>query len=303
MNLVRTVCEPERPRRRPRRSQWPVLAKPGPAVELNGHVDDILGHGRHRDLDLRDLVHRAGNALLIQMPGGLEHQQTALLDRDPGLGDALGVAAQLGQRTTEGLASQRSPAGQLKGTLGQTDQAHAVMNSTRPETPLGEAITRERNLLLPLLERADLTIDTTHTTVHQLRDLVRERLVREPYALSLLVESFGYKHGTPQDADFVFDARCLPNPHWQPDLRPLTGRDGPVAEYLGADHLVQAFHGQVRDFLTEWLPAFQRENRSYLTVAVGCTGGQHRSVYLAERLAADFRHQGLAVTVRHRELS
>lgn len=172
-----------------------------------------------------------------------------------------------------------------------------------PDVPLGEAITGERELLMPLLERADLTLDTTHTTVHQLREIVRERLARAPHSLSLLLESFGYKHGTPPDADFVFDARCLPNPHWQPDLRPLTGRDAAVADYLAGSDLVGDYLEQVRAFLAHWLPAFQRENRSYLTIAIGCTGGQHRSVYLVERLAEAFREQGLATTVRHRELS
>ncbi|PWG65210.1 RNase adapter RapZ [Sediminicurvatus halobius] len=172
-----------------------------------------------------------------------------------------------------------------------------------PEVPLGEAITGERELLMPLLERADLTLDTTHTTVHQLRDIVRDRLARAPHSLSLLLESFGYKHGTPPDADFVFDARCLPNPHWQPDLRPLTGRDPAVAEYLGASELVGDYLEHVGAFLSHWLPAFRRENRSYLTIAIGCTGGQHRSVYLAEHLARRFREEGVAVTVRHRELS
>ncbi len=170
------------------------------------------------------------------------------------------------------------------------------------DTSLDEAIHRERELLEPLLERADLTIDTTRTTVHELRDLVRARLVRAPYTLSLMFESFGYKHGLPPDADFVFDARCLPNPHWNAELRPLTGRDEPVAAFLEAQETVTAFHTQVRDFLAEWIPRFQQENRSYLTIAIGCTGGQHRSVYLAERLCGDFRGRLGQVNVRHREL-
>ncbi|HKJ94468.1 MAG TPA: RNase adapter RapZ [Gammaproteobacteria bacterium] len=171
------------------------------------------------------------------------------------------------------------------------------------ETPLTEAITRERALLTPILERADLTIDTTQTTVHQLREMVRERLVREPLGLSLLFQSFGYKHGTPPDADFVFDARGLPNPHWEPDLRPQTGRDPPVAEFLSGQPDVNAYLADIRGFLERWLPAFLRENRSYLTVAIGCTGGQHRSVYLVERLASHFADSDFSVSVRHRELS
>ncbi|MGD8429981.1 MAG: RNase adapter RapZ [Ectothiorhodospiraceae bacterium] len=171
------------------------------------------------------------------------------------------------------------------------------------DMPLSEAIERERQLLSPLLERADLTMDTTQTTVHQLRELVRQRLVRSPFQLSLLFQSFGYKHGTPPDADYVFDARCLPNPHWEPELRALTGRDTAVIEYLESQPMVGQYLSDVREFLDRWIPAFQRENRSYLTVAIGCTGGQHRSVYLAESLAEHFRKQLGQVAVRHRETS
>lgn len=170
------------------------------------------------------------------------------------------------------------------------------------DTSLSEAIQRERLLLEPLHERADLTVDTTRTTVHQLRDLVRERMVRAPFELSLSFESFGYKHGLPPDADFVFDARCLPNPHWEPELRQLTGRDEPVQAYLDQQPAIAEYFEQVRTFLANWMPSFQRENRSYLTVAIGCTGGQHRSVYLAERLGEHFRAERGPISIRHREL-
>lgn len=171
------------------------------------------------------------------------------------------------------------------------------------DTPLADAINRERTLLTPIHSRADLVIDTTATTLHQLRDVVRERLTRSTRQLSLLFQSFGFKHGVPNDADFVFDARVLPNPHWEPSLRPLTGLDAPVADYLGEQPDVDAMYADIRDFLVRWIPAFKRENRSYLTVAIGCTGGQHRSVYLAERLARDFDDGTQDVSVRHRELS
>jgi UPF0042 nucleotide-binding protein len=171
------------------------------------------------------------------------------------------------------------------------------------QLPLAEAIEEERQLLSPIVEQADLIIDTTLTTVHQLRELVRERMVRAPYSLSLLFESFGHKHGVPSDADFVFDVRCLPNPHWEPELRRFTGRDEPVATYLAGHDTVNRYVEQLIEFLEEWVPAFERENRSYLTVAFGCTGGQHRSVYVAERLAEHFRGTREHVSVRHRELS
>jgi len=175
---------------------------------------------------------------------------------------------------------------------------------TRDGITLAEAIELERRLLAPIAERADMQLDTSRTNVHQLRDLVRERVERRsPRELSLLFQSFGYKHGLPGDADFVFDLRCLPNPHWEAELRPLTGMDERVGAYLAGDARVARMIGQITQFLEDWIPRFEAENRSYLTVALGCTGGQHRSVYVAERLAAHFRGKRAHVTTRHRELT
>ncbi|TCK17553.1 UPF0042 nucleotide-binding protein [Thiogranum longum] len=168
---------------------------------------------------------------------------------------------------------------------------------------LAEAIELERQLLEPIARRADLFIDTSQTTVHQLRDMVQQRVERrEDNHLSLMFQSFGFKHGIPGDADFVFDARCLPNPHWRPELRPLTGRDEAVAQYLGNEAQVTAMVDNLTAFLDTWIPAFEADNRSYLTVAIGCTGGQHRSVYLVEQLQHYFRTRYPNVTTRHREL-
>lgn len=175
---------------------------------------------------------------------------------------------------------------------------------SRPDVPLGEAIQTERQFLEPLATHADWRIDTTLTNVHQLRRLIQERLGTKSAArLSLMFESFGYKHGLPPDADFVFDVRCLPNPHWEPRLRPLTGLDREVAEYLESQPLVNEMYEAIRDFLERWLGHFVAENRSYLTVAIGCTGGQHRAPYLAERLAQHFRCSLANTMTRHRELS
>ncbi len=170
--------------------------------------------------------------------------------------------------------------------------------------PLADAIRQERTLLQPISTDASLHIDTTHTNVHQLRDLVQERVgAKTAGTLSLLFKSFGFKHGVPEDADFVFDVRCLPNPHWEPRLRPQTGLDADVAEYLSAQPLVDEMFDELQQFLTTWIPRFESENRSYLTVALGCTGGQHRSVYLAQRLGEHFKARYPSVLVRHRELS
>jgi len=172
------------------------------------------------------------------------------------------------------------------------------------KVPLAEAIAREQLLLAPIAERASLVIDTSNTNVHELRELVIERVERRRHrSLSLLFESFGYKHGIPADADFVFDARCLPNPHWDPRLRPHTGRDQPVIDFLAGQAQVNDMYEQLRHFLETWIPAFERDNRSYLTVAIGCTGGQHRSVYLVEQLARHFHSSYPNIVVRHRELA
>jgi RNase adapter protein RapZ len=168
---------------------------------------------------------------------------------------------------------------------------------------LADAIRQERNLLEPISANASLHIDTTHTNVHQLRDLVQERVgAKTTGTLSLLFKSFGFKHGVPEDADFVFDVRCLPNPHWDARLRPHTGLDKDVADYLNDQPMVDEMYAEIRDFLDTWIPRFESENRSYLTVALGCTGGQHRSVYLAQRLGEHFKTQYPTVLVRHREL-
>jgi len=169
---------------------------------------------------------------------------------------------------------------------------------------LAEAVERERNLLEPIAKRADLFIDTSKSTILQLRGLVHQRIERRQEShMSLSFESFGYKHGIPTDVDFVFDARCLPNPHWLPDLEPLTGRDPDVIKYLEGEILVKQMYQELCHFLDHWIPAFEADNRSYLTIAIGCTGGQHRSVYLTERLARHFADRYPSVTIRHRELT
>jgi UPF0042 nucleotide-binding protein len=169
---------------------------------------------------------------------------------------------------------------------------------------LKEALAQEQRLLVPLANAADLTIDTSRLSVHELRELIRGRVVeRARSGPSLLFQSFAYRHGVPDDADFVFDARALPNPYWDPALRDLTGRDEPVARFLSQQDEVNRFCEDIRDFIARWLPSLVRSNRSYLTIAVGCTGGQHRSVYLAERLAAHFRGTEGTALVRHRDLA
>jgi UPF0042 nucleotide-binding protein len=170
--------------------------------------------------------------------------------------------------------------------------------------PLMDAIQTERKLLEPIASKADLYIDTTRTNLHQLRDLIRERIEsKTEQTLSLLVQSFGFKHGVPADADFVFDARCLPNPHWEPSLRPQTGLHEGVISFLQQHQQVENMFNDILNFMQNWIPAFIAENRSYMTIAIGCTGGQHRSVYLTNRLANEFRKLYNNVSERHRDMS
>jgi len=168
---------------------------------------------------------------------------------------------------------------------------------------LEAAIQLERDLIAPLADSAKLQIDTSLTTLHELREIIRQRVAdRGQNQMSLMLQSFGFKHGMPRNADYVFDVRCLPNPHWQSELRPLTGRDRPVAAFLEQATDVDAMFKHISDFLTFWIPRFEKDGRSYLTIAIGCTGGQHRSVYLTERLNDFFAQQDRPVLCSHREL-
>ena len=174
---------------------------------------------------------------------------------------------------------------------------------TRKGMPLVEAIHLERSLLEAIASRADLKIDTTRMNVHQLRALVSERVrTSANSALSLLFQSFGYKHGVPTDSDFVFDVRCLPNPHWQPELRPLTGRDAKIVEFLCVHADTEDMFLALRDFLVRWVPRFEADNRSYLSVSIGCTGGRHRSVMVANRLRDELKKEKYKVSVVHRDM-
>ncbi len=167
---------------------------------------------------------------------------------------------------------------------------------------LGDAIATERKLLRPMMAIAEKVIDSSDLNVHQLRRLVATGYAQATAGLTLMFQSFAYRRGLPQDADFVFDARCLPNPHWQPHLRPLSGKDAPVREFLDAEPLVGEFFVDTARWLDAWLPRFEADDRSYLTISIGCTGGRHRSVYLVEKLAAYYRDKREGVLTFHREL-
>jgi UPF0042 nucleotide-binding protein len=169
---------------------------------------------------------------------------------------------------------------------------------------LNDAISQERELLSPVINSANLVIDTSKTNIYELRELLQARLIdRDKDQLSIQVESFGFKHGVPYDADFVFDVRCLPNPYWEMTLRPLNGKDQRVIDFLEAAPTVATMQKDILDFLQRRIPEFIEHNRNYLTVALGCTGGQHRSVYLADRIAAALSEQHENVIITHSELT
>ncbi|QIK36939.1 RNase adapter RapZ [Caldichromatium japonicum] len=175
---------------------------------------------------------------------------------------------------------------------------------TQGDRSLREAILLEQELLEPVRAHADLRIDTSQTNVHELRDRVRGWILGDASPrLSILLKSFGFKHGVPPDVDFVFDVRCLPNPHWQPELRPRTGLDPEVAQFLESNPEVIRMRDEILGFFERWMPQLEGDGRSYLTIAIGCTGGQHRSVYMIERLRERFTALGHRVIVRHRELA
>jgi UPF0042 nucleotide-binding protein len=167
---------------------------------------------------------------------------------------------------------------------------------------LADAIAEERRLLRPLATIAEKVIDSSDLNVHQLRRLIATGYAQATEGMTLMFESFAFKRGLPLDADFVFDARCLPNPHWQPSLRPLSGKDAPVREYLDAQPLVTEYYNDTARWLDAWLPRFEHDDRSYVTISIGCTGGRHRSVYLVEKLAAHYRAKRDNVLIFHREV-
>jgi len=188
----------------------------------------------------------------------------------------------------------------LLSRFSETRRKHPLSDE---KTSLEEAIAKERELLSPIINSAELVIDTTRMSVYALREQIRERVApRTPGAVSIMIESFGYKNGLPANADFVFDVRCLPNPYWEPQLRPLSGKDGPVRAFLDEAPMVQQMVGDIVAFLEEWIPRYQDFQRSYLTVAIGCTGGMHRSVYVAEAVAKRLAAKHKNIRTHHSEV-
>lgn len=191
-----------------------------------------------------------------------------------------------------------------------TDVLHKRFSETRRKHPLSnentglsEALEKERTILAPMVDIADIIVDTSALNLHGLRSTMRRLVIgKQSQGIAIMFTSFGFKYGAPTDADFVFDVRSLPNPHWEPNLRLKTGLEDDVIEYLSAQKPVREMIDDISSFVTKWLPSFQNNNRSYLTIAIGCTGGMHRSVFISERLAEHLKKNNRNVQVRHRQL-
>ncbi|MCB1877541.1 MAG: RNase adapter RapZ [Chromatiales bacterium] len=244
-------------------------------------------------------------AELAGKQGHYQHDRAAVgIDARSDLDSLEDFPARLRRLREQGIEVQilflKAETGTLLKRFSETRRRHPLSSDA---VSLAEAIRTERSLLEPISVSADMSIDTTHTNLHQLTELVRQRVEGASQNLSLLFQTFGFKHGPPSDADFVFDVRCLPNPHWEPSLRALTGKDPAVVTFLEQHQTVERMYDDIRLFLEDWVPEFERSNRNYMTVAVGCTGGQHRSVYLGERLARHFQAIRKGVLLRHRELA
>ncbi|MAZ39309.1 MAG: RNase adapter RapZ [Legionellales bacterium] len=181
----------------------------------------------------------------------------------------------------------------------ETRRKHPLSTS---QTSLAEAIAKEKEYLTTIAHLADLHIDTTHYNIHQLRDVVKNRVDRNNQQISLVIQSFGFKFGVPIDSDIVFDVRCLPNPYWQQELRPFTGKDAPIINFLSHNDTSQQMLDDILTYLEKWIPKFISSNRCYMTISIGCTGGQHRSVFITEQLITQLQTCYNNIQARHREL-
>ncbi len=241
----------------------------------------------------------------IQATPALYDQVAVAIDARSGVDDVDRLDDAINQIKTLNITTEMlyltSDTKKLVSRFSETRRKHPL---SRQGLPLVEAIHLEQNLLQNIFANADLIIDTTALNVHQLRRTIIQRLLPDTGAeLAILVQSFGFKHGLPNDTDFVFDVRCLPNPHWENALKELTGRDDAVIEYLEDFTEVGDMCNSIIDFLKTWIPCFEQENRSYMTISIGCTGGQHRSVYLVEKIASALQVSCYNASVHHRDMS
>jgi UPF0042 nucleotide-binding protein len=277
-------------------------------------VSGLSGGGKTTALHaLEDL----GYYCVDNLPAALLPEFARQLRSDPGLYTrvSLGIDARAGgpeleripawldELTASGLANQllflSADAKAIIKRFSETRRRHPL---TQDQLGLPEAIEREKSLLRPLQDRADWVIDTSEINIHQLRRQVWKCIGAEGQSMTVVLESFAFKRGVPQDVDFLFDARHLPNPYWVDELRKLSGLETPVREWLEQDESVGMLFDDILRLLQRWLPEISKSQRSYVTIGIGCTGGRHRSVYLVDRLATSLREKFSPVVVHHREI-
>lgn len=247
--------------------------------------------------------------LLSQLPANLPESNNSVavsIDARNIVTDPEGVQPQFDKLKADGYDTQiiylDSDDGTLIDRFNATRRKHPLSSE---KLSLAEALTQEANLLEQIAEQADLRVDTSNLSIYDLREIITQQLetTSNKKSVAIQFQSFGFKRGIPKDCDFIFDVRCLPNPYWESHLRGYTGQDQPVIEFLEQDFSVRAMVSDISGFLDKWLPSIIASSRSYITVGIGCTGGQHRSVFVAEQLTDKFRHQHPQTLVRHRDLS
>lgn len=268
------------------------------ALEDNGYevVDNLPLSLLKRLLDVHDNAPPGGEGDERPLAVGIDARTRAF--------DAESVVARIKDMRANGIDARvlflDCNGGELVRRFSETRRRHPLAL----DRPANDGIAREREIMAPLRRWADIVIDTTDFSIHDLRRSIREKFAREHRGdLTLTVMSFGYARGLPRDADMVFDMRFLANPHWQEHLRPLTGKDRTVADYVAADPAFADAFKRISELTLSLIPSYKREGKAYLTIAIGCTGGRHRSVFVAERMAEAIRAAGYRLNIVHRDMA
>ncbi|WP_086481274.1 RNase adapter RapZ [Oceanospirillum sanctuarii] len=277
-----------------------ISGRSGSGKSIALHVLEDLGYFAIDNLPI---------GLLSQLPANLPGSNSLVavsIDARNIVTDPQGIQPHFEKLKADGYDAQiiylDSDDGTLIDRFNATRRKHPLSSE---KVSLAEALVQEANLLEQIAEQSDLRVDTSNLSIYDLREIITQQLESSSAKKNVAIQfqSFGFKRGIPKDCDFVFDVRCLPNPYWEAHLRGYTGQDQPVIDFLEQDFSVRAMISDIASFLDKWLPSIIASSRSYITVGIGCTGGQHRSVFVAEQMATKFKHQHPQTLVRHRDLS
>lgn len=277
-----------------------ISGRSGSGKSIALHVLEDLGYFAIDNLPI---------GLLSQLPANLPGSNSLVavsIDARNIVTDPQGIQPHFEKLKADGCDAQiiylDSDDGTLIDRFNATRRKHPLSSE---KVSLAEALELEASLLEQIAEQADLRVDTSNLSIYDLREIITQQLESSSAKKNVAIQfqSFGFKRGIPKDCDFVFDVRCLPNPYWEAHLRGYTGQDQPVIDFLQQDFSVRAMISDIASFLDKWLPSIIASSRSYITVGIGCTGGQHRSVFVAEQMAEKFKHQHPQTLVRHRDLS